>query len=242
MTIHSSLAPELIVQRQALVRRASAHYRAIVCTSDVIRDAMIAAGIGPERLWVAPAFIADALEERMTPAGLQAVRRRHAIVFATWVDSTYEPGLPVLLEAFAKLRSTHPEAALIVAGQAVWRPEYARPNVYLLGRLARAESLGLVATCDVFVWPPLLGGDDIRIREALALGRRVVATDAARRPPGVQLCRAGDAADLARVMAEATFAAAPRAPALQARETLLAVYRQLGLDDGEDACATSLEA
>jgi glycosyltransferase involved in cell wall biosynthesis len=242
MTIHSGFAPQLIVRSRALVRRASARYRAIVCVSEVIRDAMIAAGVDPERLWVAPAFLADALEERMTPAGVAAVRRRHPLVLAAAVAEPPEYGLPVLLDAFARLRATHPEAALMIAGHGVRRPEHIRAHVYIFGQLARAESLGLLAACDVFVRPSLADGDATSVREALALGRRVVATDAARRPRGVHLCRAGDAADLARALGEAIAAPPPRVPIEQARETLLAIYRRLGVELGEDACAALLAA
>jgi len=242
MTIHSGQAPQAIVSHAALVRRTAQRYRAIVCVSELIRDAMIAAGVEPERLWVAPAFLAEALEERMTPAGMAAVRKRHSLLLAAAVAPPAEYGLPYLLDAFELVRNSHPDAALVLSGHGVRLPGHIRPNVYIFGQLARAESLGLIAACDVFVRPSLSDGDAISVREALALGRRVVATTAARRPRGVHLSRPADAADLARAIGEAIAAPPPRTPIEQARETLLSIYRRLGLELAEDPCAASLAA
>ena len=242
MTIHSGAAPQTIVTHAQLVRWAARRYRAIVCVSEVIRDAMIAAGVEPERLWVAPAFLADALEERMTPAGVPAVRRRHPLLLAAAVAPPAEYGLPYLLDAFEIVRRSHPDAALVLSGHGVRLPEHIRPNVYIFGQLARAESLGLTASCDVFVRPSLSDGDAISVREALALGRRVVATTAARRPKGVHLCRPADPTDLARAIGEAITAPHLRTPLEQARETLLAIYRQLGVELAEDPCVASQAA
>ena len=237
MTIHSGTAPRVIVEHAGLVRRAAQRYRAVICVSEVIRDAMIATGVDPERLWVAPAFLADALDERMTPAGLAEVRRRHPIVLCAAVAPPPEYGTEQLLAAFELVRTAHPDAALVVTGHGVRRAR--QKGVYDFGQLARAEALGAIAMCDLFVRPSLADGDAISIREALALGRRVVATDAARRPRGVHLCRAADPADLARAIVDAIAAPSPRAPIEQARETLLTIYRKLGV---EEPCAVSLAA
>ena len=240
MTIHSGTAPGIIVDNPALVRRAALRYRAIICVSGVIRDAMIAADVEPERLWVAPAFLADALDERMAPAGLAEVRRRHPILLCAAVAPPPEYGTECLLNAFELVRTQFPDAALVVTGHGA--RGIRQPNVYDFGQLARAESLGAIATCDVFVRPSLADGDAISVREALALGRRAVATDAARRPRGVHVCRAGDAADLARAICDAIATPAPRAAIEQARETLLTIYSKLGVEIAEDACAESQAA
>ena len=237
MTIHSGTAPNVILANAGLVERTAARYRAIICVSEVIRDAMIAADVDPERLWVAPAFLADALEERMTPAGLTEVRRRHPIVLCTAVAPPPESGTEQLLAAFELVRTAHPDAALVVTGHGQRGRKL--PGVYDFGQLARSEALGAIAMCDVFVRPSLADGDAISIREALALGRRAVATDAARRPRGVHVCRAGDPADLARAIVDAIASPPPRAPIEQARETLLTIYRRLGV---EETCAESLAA
>jgi glycosyltransferase involved in cell wall biosynthesis len=237
MTIHSGTAPRVILEHPKLVERVASRYRAIICVSAVIRDAMIATGVDPERLWVAPAFLADALDERMTPAGLAQVRRRHPIVLCAAVAPPAEYGTEQLLAAFELVRTAHPDAALVLTGHG--RRERRIQGVYDFGQLARAESLGAIAMCDVFVRPSLADGDAISVREALALGRRVVATDAARRPRGVHLCQSGDPADLARAIVDAIAQPPPRAPIEQTRETLLTIYRRLGI---EETCAESLAA
>jgi glycosyltransferase involved in cell wall biosynthesis len=53
----------------------------------------------------------------------------------------------------------------------------------------------------VFLRPTAWDGDSVIVREALAAGARVVATDTAPRPVGVELA-SPDAADLARAVVE----------------------------------------
>jgi hypothetical protein len=47
----------------------------------------------------------------------------------------------------------------------------------------------VLARTGVFLRPTSWDGDSVMVREALALGARVVASDCAPRPPGVELCR-----------------------------------------------------
>jgi glycogen(starch) synthase len=247
LTIHSGQSPRFIVKNRAFVRTATLRYRAIICVSEVIRDAMLAAGASPEQLWTAPAFLAEALDDRMMPAGVAEVRRRHAPLLSCAVAPPPEYGTTFIVEAFERVRAAHPDAALVLTGPGVRKPSLLRPGVYLFGQLARAESLGLIASCDVFVRPTLSDGDSISVREALALGRRVVATDAARRPAGVRLCRPADPAALAQAIEEALAAPPPRVPVDQAQATLLAIYRRLGVRihrrfPGEAPCAASRAA
>jgi hypothetical protein len=87
------------------------------------------------------------------------------------------------------------------------------------------------------VRPTLADGDAISVREAIALGRRVVATSASARPPGVHLCRAGSASDLARAMKRALAAEPPKVRVGGGPSAVLSLYRRLGL---EAPCAESL--
>jgi glycosyltransferase involved in cell wall biosynthesis len=200
--------------------------------SKALRRSLCAAGVPHDRLWIAPAFFLDALGDRITPAGAAALRRRHSPLCAAVAAPGPEYGMDVLLDAFAALRRTRPEAGLVVAGPDLRRAERTRPGVYWLGDLPRAETLGLLEACDVFIRPTRADGDAISVREALALGRRVVASDAAARPEGVALHRAGDAGDLARAVLAALDAPPPQVLVDQGREAVLAAYRQLGLPLG----------
>jgi glycosyltransferase involved in cell wall biosynthesis len=68
------------------------------------------------------------------------------------------------------------------------------------------------------------------VREALALGRRVVATAVGTRPPGVELCPPNDAAALAEAMLRA-LDREPPAPSVERHvdgvEAALAAYQEV---------------
>src|SRR5262249_36853387 len=110
--------------------------------------------------------------------------------------------------------------------------------------LDRTRALGLVDACDLFVRPTRADGDALSVREALALGRPVVASDVGQRPPGALTFPAGDA----RAAAETIFRALgnPRTPhrpqATQNDDcfpTLLTIYRRCGLATTGTALASS---
>src|SRR5207248_339939 len=80
----------------------------------------------------------------------------------------------VLLPAFAEVRARKPRAALAMYGPGT--EELSGGGVRGFGELHRPQALALLATCDVFVRPTIADGDSVSVREALALGRAVVAT------------------------------------------------------------------
>src|SRR5206468_2241454 len=75
--------------------------------------------------------------------------------------------------------------------------------VHAFGELHRPQALALIAGCDVFVRPTLADGDSVSVREAVALGRAVVATAAGTRPPEAHLVPCGDPAALASALVAA---------------------------------------
>jgi glycogen synthase len=94
----------------------------------------------------------------------------------------------------------------------------------------------------VFVRPTRADGDAISVREALALGRAVVASAVGHRPDGCLLVRPDDADALAAgllgaVSRHGTRAATPPLDAPDPFEAILALYASLGAagplpDDG----------
>ena len=93
-----------------------------------------------------------------------------------------------------------------------------------------------MAACDVFVRPTLADGDSVSVREALALGRKVVATAVGHRPADVLLVPPGDDGALADALVACASDAAPRAAgsatAVDSLERILSLY-------GVPACAAS---
>lgn len=128
-----------------------------------------------------------------------------------------EKGLSLLLDAFARVRSSHPEARLLIVGSGPMQPELD----------SRAASLGLGAVCrfqsavrnvsewlramDIFVLPSLSEALSNSLMEAMACGCCAIASDTGGNPELVQdgetglLFPAGDSAALA-VRLERTLA------------------------------------
>jgi glycosyltransferase involved in cell wall biosynthesis len=129
-----------------------------------------------------------------------------------------------LIDAFAEMASTHPDAVLLVAGapgpstralEARIRERGMSDRIRLLGH--REDVADLLASADVFAFPSLYEGLGGAVLEAMALGTPVVASDlpAVREITGdgeaALLVPAGDpkalAAALARVLDEPDLAA-----------------------------------
>src|SRR5256714_938932 len=87
------------------------------------------------------------------------------------------------------------------------------------GELPRAVALALIGGGDVFVRPTLADGDSVSLREAVVLGRVVVATAVGTRPAEARLVPPGDSRALADALREAGQAPPllPLAPPSQAR-------------------------
>ena len=91
------------------------------------------------------------------------------------------------------------------------------------------QTLRAIAASRVFLRTTLYDGDSISVREALALGTPVVATDTGMRPAGVRLIPIGASEPLIAAAAEA--ASAPRVPRIMEGmgniEAVLDLYREL---------------
>jgi glycosyltransferase involved in cell wall biosynthesis len=87
--------------------------------------------------------------------------------------------LPVLLDAFARLREADPETPpLVLAGPPGWGPAIeARPGVLACGYLSGADLVSAVAHAEVLVHPASYEGFGLPPLEALAAGTPVVASD-----------------------------------------------------------------
>jgi hypothetical protein len=100
--------------------------------------------------------------------------------------------------------------------------------VYLYGPLPIERALAVVEAADVFVRPTLADGDSLSVREAIALGRPVVASRVGVRPPGVVTYPADDPAALAELLFQTLGTARPLPDADEGpASTLMAVYARV---------------
>jgi glycosyltransferase involved in cell wall biosynthesis len=230
LTLHSGSAPAFLRARRAhraLAAAACAGFGRIVAVNLEIAAALGRAGVARARVEVLPAYTPSMVEPREPPPQLAAFRAAHAPVLAAYVGPGPVYGADVLLEALARLRVVLPGAGLVCFGA---RTEGFRgPGLLGLGELPHRAALAVLEGSDAFVRPTRADGDAVSVREALALGARVVASDVVPRPEGCLTFRTGDAGDLAARLAQALDAPRPGARAGEPDpvERLVAIYREL---------------
>ena len=233
ITLHSGLGPAWMVEnpaRRAMARAVLLQFARVIAVSAPIRDALGECGV--TEVEVLPAFLHELVTPGTPPEGLRELRAKAAPLYCAMVAPRPEYGQEILLRAFTEVRARLPEAALALYGPA--SDAVHEDGVQAFGELHRAQALALVAACDVFVRPTLADGDSVSVREALALGRRVVATDVGHRPREVRLVPPGDPAALAQALLASTAepAARPAPPATGSLERILSLY-------GVTPCAAS---
>jgi len=236
LTLHSGMCPAYLAargERREIARAVCSSYGRVIAVSQEVAAALERCGVPPEGIAVIPAFLAAGLSPGAPPRGFAALRAARAPLFCAALGPGPVYGEDLLLEAFARARRREPRAGLVVFGRGSLDGSSARVGlsggVLAAGELAHPQALGVVARSDVFVRPTLADGDALSVREALSLGRAVVASAVVERPPGCVLFRGGDPSALVAAMLHAARVPPTPigrwAPVRDAFEQLLDVYR-----------------
>ncbi len=171
------------------------------------------------------------------PPAIRAFLGAHESVMTTVGLLEPEYDLARQIEVFPRIRESVPGAGLLIVGsgslEAQLRAQIAQSpateHILLAGDVPHEQTLRAIAASRVFLRTTLYDGDSISVREALALGTPVVATDTGMRPEGVRLIPIGASEALLAAAAEA--ATAPRAPRAADGagniEAVLELYREL---------------
>ena len=204
LTVHSGMAADHLGAggtAPLLARLVCRLHDRVICVNDEIRRAIAAAGVPAERLRV---LAAAAPSRRAAPVELPVslarwVGERTPLLSATLA---FEPEyrFDLLAGAVAVLRHDHPAIGCVVmgsgSGEAQARALIAGSGlesaVRLTGDVDHDTCLQLIAESNLFVRPNDRDGDALSVREALALGVPVVASDVGSRPPEAILFAAGD--------------------------------------------------
>lgn len=241
LTLHSGMVPDWLENgrpwRRALVRLVCRRYDAVVCVNEEIRSALWTAGVDAERLEVLPAYVPSPPPRTEPPAWLQQWMERRDPVLATTLAFEPEYRFDLLVEAVAALRPRHPKIGCLVmgtgSGEAEARRRLARAgleeSMLLLGDVAHPTCRRVMSMSDLFVRGTDRDGDAVSVREALALGVPVVASDVGSRPPEAILFEAGDLEGMVAAV-NASLRAAPvaagRPSGVGGVDALLALYRR----------------
>jgi glycosyltransferase involved in cell wall biosynthesis len=237
VTFHSGHGPRYIstTARALTARVALRPYRRVICVNDEISKALSRIGAAYARHVVAPAFGREGVEAGGLPEAVSDFIARHQVIVSAMLAPGRDYGAVELIGAFQQFHAEHPEAGMILYGPGTDDLEtgrLARPlgnAVLRLGQVERPVALAVMRASRLFVRPTLVDGDAVSVREALAMGTRVVATTVGHRPEGVFLCRPGDVDDLARTLSTAITAPARATESLPVDgiELVLQTYARL---------------
>ena len=234
ITLHSGLGPAWLLESPARRTMAGAvlgQFARVIAVSGAIREALGQCGL--REVEVVPAFLREFVKPGPPPEGLAELRAKAAPLYCAMVAPRPEYGQEILLRAFTEVRAKLPGAALALYGPA--SDSVHEAGVRAFGELHRTQALALMAACDVFVRPTLADGDSVSVREALALGRPVVATAVGHRPEEVRLVPPGDPQALAQALLATSTDAAARPAAEAAPDTLQRILSLYGVT----SCAAS---
>jgi glycogen synthase len=214
VTFHSGLGPAWLAADPTRARIACAvgnSFGIVVAVSAGIRASLISCGVSRERIEVVPAFSSSFLAPGEAPSTFESLRAEASPLYCAMLAEGAVYGAEPLLRAFAHVHAANTRARLALygpgtaqLGETVRRlcgP--ASAAVKLFGELHRPQALALIAGCDVFVRPTLADGDSVSVREAVALGRAVVATSVGARPREALLVAPGNSDELAHALASA---------------------------------------
>jgi glycogen(starch) synthase len=211
ITFHSGLGPGWLAEdplRARIACTVASAFVTVIAVSEPIRDALLTCGVPSQRIEVLPAFSSSFLDPGEPPWAFRELRRDAAPLYCAMLARGPVYGAEFLLRAFAEVYSRNPRARLALYGPATTELDLSHAGsaasaVRTFGELRRPAALAVIAGSDVYVRPTLADGDSVSVREAVALGCRVVATSVGTRPEAVALVPPGDAKALASALLQA---------------------------------------
>jgi glycosyltransferase involved in cell wall biosynthesis len=213
LTIHSGMSPAYLKDRglgRLLAWTACKFYRHIIAVNSEISDVLRSLSVPEAHIEILPAFLPAPAAGMELPGDFESWSRSHDPVISTALFFRPEYGFDLLVQAVSKLRKTHPRLGCVVMGDSESRPEGLQPHMFAIGDVTHESCLAVMARSDVFVRTTFSDGDSISVREALALGTPVVASDVVRRPAGTLSFKTGDASDLVLKVESLLSGPAPR--------------------------------
>src|SRR3989441_12542643 len=121
-------------------------------------------------------------ETTTVPPPVEEFLNAHSPVIGAVASIGPEYGLPLVAEAAARLRSAYPRLGLLLMGPAGFARAQLDGSLLVAGQLPHDTALAVMRRLSVFVRPTYFDGDASSVREALALGVPVVASDTDFRP------------------------------------------------------------
>jgi glycosyltransferase involved in cell wall biosynthesis len=207
----------------------------VIAVNREIADLFGKFGVSAARVRLIPPYsVSPPAEDAALPDGLARFfdARRPRLVTVGLLEPEYD--LPLQIDVMADVLERHPNAGLAVLGSGsledMLRARIAakpyRERILLCGDVAHEATLCAIARADVVLRTTLYDGDSVSVREALAFGVPVIATDNGMRPACVHLIPAQEPAKLLAAIEAALAAGSPLPrPPVSGEENLEAVVR-----------------
>lgn len=213
---------------------------AVIAVNQELRDTFARYGVKPNKLHLIEPSGAHVNRQQIAaetlPEELESFAVAHAPLLVTVAQLEPEYGIDVQLDAFAAIRAQYPNAGLMILGGGSLRESIAtriaqheqRDGILLCGNVPRPKTLALMSRANLLLRTTHYDGDALSIREALAMGTRVLATDNGMRPDGVSLLKTLDASSLAAAIGPALSANAVTVQATRnPMDEVLALYERV---------------
>ena len=194
-----------------------------IAASEVVKDQLVSIGVPSSRIRTIPAYLEPSAEgpQSPLPQGLEGFIDTHEPVLSVygWRQDTDDLGrdvygFDVAVDAAGTLRHERPNLGLVIC---IPQPDDAARLNDLRQRIRGADLADQVwlqlqalpdatllwAASDVFLRPTTTDGDSVAVREALAVGTPVVASDSAPRPEDVRVYEWGTSDALAAAVSRA---------------------------------------
>ena len=209
VTLHSGDFPAYLnslkgIKKYLLLKILKSHAR-LICVNDRIAASLMNEGIHANRILIAPAFSIDVdLSEVELSTQCSGFIDSHNPLLSCMGFFQPQYGLELVLEAIAELKSKYPQIGLVVLSSGESDNFYFEKvkyykcddHVLVVRDLPHLDSLKVLSKSTLFIRPTFYDGDAISVREALAIGVPVIASDTDYRPAGSMLFRKGDVQDL----------------------------------------------
>ena len=209
LTLHSGAYPQtkagLAAKRNSIRGFLFRRFSRIIAVNSKIRDVFELYGVDSNRLKTIFPFVLRRPDAAVAvPANLREFAEKHDPFLLTvgLLEPDYD--LVLQIEALEKILTKFPSGGLMIVGSGsledeIRRAVVAKPyanRILIAGDIDHAITLHLIHMCDILLRTTLFDGDAISVREALFLGKNVIATDNGMRPQGVHLMPVGDAESL----------------------------------------------
>jgi glycosyltransferase involved in cell wall biosynthesis len=180
--------------------------KAIICNSDVVKQAIETYGVAAKKIVAIPAFSRQylAFERVALSPELETFLSRHEPIIASYVSLQPKFFVESLLRSLADVANKLPNLGIMLIGGETKSDAANRMVenaglerlVFQTGDLSHDQCMTVISRAHIFVRTPKSDGVSSSVLESLSLGVPVLASENGTRPRGVITFEANNAADL----------------------------------------------